>query len=52
MPAKGILQLCLFLFETEDAGTWNKRVSLKKGVEEFFEGQVKEGGNFMDLEPF
>lgn len=50
MPAKGILQLCLFLFETEDAGTW--RVSLKKGVEEFFEGQVKEGGNFMDLEPF
>lgn len=25
---------------------------IKKGVEEFSEGQVKEGGNFMNLEPF
>lgn len=49
MPAKGILQFCLFLFQTKDARTQNETVSLKKGVEDFFEGQVEEGGNFMDI---
>lgn len=49
MPAKGILQLCLFLFQPKDARKWNKRVSLKKGVEDFFEGQVGGRGIFMDV---
>lgn len=49
MPVKGILQFCLFLFQTKDARTWNKTVSLKKDVEDLFEGQVEGGGNFMDI---
>lgn len=48
MPAKGMLQFCLFLFQTKDARTWNESVSLRKGVEDFFEAQV-EGGSFMDI---
>lgn len=49
MPVQGILQLCLFLLQTEDARTWNEAASLKKGVEDFFEGRVEGGGIFMAM---
>jgi len=49
MPVQGILQLCLFLLQTKDARTWNEAASLKKGVEDFFEGRVEGGGIFMAM---